>query len=257
MSKGTRLETFDVERGDVVSLVREDVARLYGGGPDIGGRILWEFFRWFLGGEDSHMSDPRDEMLLAGLKEHQRKNAQRMYERLLAQQEKANGRWRKEAKDAPECRGKPRDAVATEKGREGRGENPSASDKDSLLPPGGESGSAGSASGGAAILVPFPSPKYLREVALAKNGDEGAKFDWDMLEDLKLDPVTAILRYVGEEDKAISRNTLSKYLRELGQGTVADIFIDIVEKGEVRARDMGKVLFKRLKNVKETRECES
>ena len=55
MSKGTRLETFDAERGDVVSLAREDVARLYGGGPKIGGRILWEFFGWFLGVEDSHM----------------------------------------------------------------------------------------------------------------------------------------------------------------------------------------------------------
>lgn len=257
MSKGTRLEAFDAERGDVVSLAREDVARLYGGGPKIGGRILWEFFGWFLGVEDSHMKDPRDEMLLAGLKEHQRKNAHRMYERLLAQQEKAIGRWRKEAKDALGCVGMPRDAGATGKGSEGRGENPSVSDKDSLLSPRGESGSTGSASGGAATLVPFPSPKYLREVALVKNGDEGAKFDWDMLEDLKLDPVTAILRYVGEEEKAISRSTLAKYLRELGQGTVVDIFIDIVEKGEVRARDMGKVLFKRLKNVKETRECES
>ena len=257
MSKGTRLETFDAERGDVVSLAREDVARLYGGGPKIGGRILWEFFGWFLGVEDSHMKDPRDEMLLAGLKEHQRKNAHRMYERLLAQQEKAIGRWRKEAKDALGCVGMPRDAGATGKGSEGRGENPSVSDKDSLLSPRGESGSTGSASGGAATLVSFPSPKYLREVALVKNGDEGAKFDWDMLENLKLDPVTAILRYVGEEEKAISRNTLAKYLRELGQGTVVDIFIDIVEKREVRARDMGKVLFKRLKNVKETRECES
>ena len=257
MSKGTRLETFDAERGDVVSLAREDVARLYGGGPKIGGRILWEFFGWFLGVEDSHMKDPRDEMLLAGLKEHQRKNAHRMYERLLAQQEKAIGRWRKEAKDALGCVGMPRDAGATGKGSEGRGENPSVSDKDSLLSPRGESGSTGSASGGAATLVSFPSPKYLREVALVKNGDEGAKFDWDMLENLKLDPVSAILRYVGEEEKAISRNTLAKYLRELGQGTVVDIFIDIVEKGEVRARDMGKVLFKRLKNVKETRECES
>ena len=218
MSKGARLETFDAERGDVVSLAREDVARLYGGGPKIGGRILWEFFGWFLGVEDSHMKDPRDEMLLAGLKEHQRKNAHRMYERLLAQQEKAIGRWRKEAKDASECVGMPRDAGATGKGSEGRGENPSVSDKDSLLSPRGESGSTGSASGGAATLVPFPSPKYLREVALAKNGDEGAKFDWDMLEDLKLDPVTAILRYVGEEEKAISRNTLAKNLRELGRG---------------------------------------
>ena len=257
MSKGTRLETFDAERGDVVSLAREDVARLYGGGPKIGGRILWEFFGWFLGVEDSHMKDPRDEMLLAGLKEHQRKNAHRMYERLLAQQEKAIGRWRKEAKDASGCVGMPRDAGATGKGSEGRGENPSVSDKDSLLSPRGESGSTGSASGGAATLVPFPSPKYLREVALAKNGDEGAKFDWDMLEDLKLDPVTAILRYVGEEEKAISQNTLAKNLRELGQGTVVDIFGDLVGKGEVRARERGKVLFKRLQKVKEKRECES
>ena len=92
MAYKSEIDGFDVERGDVVSLAREDIMRLFMAGLEIGGPILWAFFDWFLNKNNVAMNDIRDNMVLEGLKEHQRGNAARRYEYLCKQYKRRTGK---------------------------------------------------------------------------------------------------------------------------------------------------------------------
>ena len=51
----------------------------------------------------------------------------------------------------------------------------------------------------------------------------------------------------------MSRNALNKFIRQLGQGTVVDTFLDMVVEDDVKQKDLGKTLFGRLKGIVKTR----
>lgn len=89
----SQLDRFDWERGDVLSIAREDAARLAALPVEMFAPPFHAILRWFLG-EDAEavskgLTDPRDKMLFDGLREHQRTNAQRRGDFLASQREKS------------------------------------------------------------------------------------------------------------------------------------------------------------------------
>lgn len=89
----SQLDRFDWERGDVLSIAREDAARLAALPVEMFAPPFHAILRWFLG-EDAEavskgLTDPRDKMLFDGLREHQRTNAQRRGDFLASQMEKS------------------------------------------------------------------------------------------------------------------------------------------------------------------------
>jgi len=248
----SRLKNFDRERGDVVVMPREDVRRLFAAGPEIGAQILWRFYAWFLKESCDPLDDVRDRMILDGMIEHQKENAERMYQRLVSQQGNAKKRWKGQEgdKDAAACHGMPRHAMAQEEERESSEEKPSVSDKASLRlrqDPAPSSCDAGCVARGA--TVSFPSPRYKEQLEIAQRNPESCNFSVMHLGDLARDPATAILRRIGELDSKFSRNTITKYLKRLGKGAVIDAYLEIFDEDEVKHTDVGKVLFGRLKGM--------
>lgn len=89
----SQLDRFDWERGDVLSIAREDAARLAALPVKMFAPPFHALLRWFLG-EDAEsvrkgLCDPRDVMLLNGLMEHQKGNAKRRGDYLTKQREKS------------------------------------------------------------------------------------------------------------------------------------------------------------------------
>ena len=80
MAYKSKLERFDMERGDVLSVEREMAKGITKLGEQIAGPILFRLYTWFAGEPGDappEMADPRDNVFLAMLMEHQRKNAAR------------------------------------------------------------------------------------------------------------------------------------------------------------------------------------
>lgn len=90
----TMLEKFNETdgRGDVLSLAREDVARLYALPVEIYAPIVHALFGWFLNGDANTLDDPRDNAMLEGFKEHQLANAWKRKAFLEKQNANANMR---------------------------------------------------------------------------------------------------------------------------------------------------------------------
>lgn len=89
----SQIDHFDWERGDVLSIAREDAARLAALPVEMFAPPFHALLRWFLG-EDAEsvrksLKDPRDVMILEGLIEHQRGNAKRRGDYLTMQREKS------------------------------------------------------------------------------------------------------------------------------------------------------------------------
>lgn len=89
---GGMLERFNATdgRGDVLSISREDAARLHELPLEIYGPIFHALLGWFLTGKETHLDDPRDRAMLAGFKEHQLGNAARRGKFLNDQKEKSD-----------------------------------------------------------------------------------------------------------------------------------------------------------------------
>ena len=96
MSYKSELERFDMERGNVLSVEREMVKGITKLGEEIAGPILFRLYTWFAGNPGDatpEMADPRDNVFLAMLIEHQRKNAARRADFLAKQSQNAQKRW--------------------------------------------------------------------------------------------------------------------------------------------------------------------
>ena len=89
----SQIDRFDWERGDVLSIAREDAARLAALPVEMFSPPFHALLCWFLGEEAESvrksLNDPRDKMLLDGLMEHQRQNAQRRGDYLTMQRDKS------------------------------------------------------------------------------------------------------------------------------------------------------------------------
>lgn len=202
MAYQSQLERFDIERGDVLSLSREDVVRLaeYW---DITNPILAALFKWFLGGPDVPMSDPRDDMLLRGLKEHQRANAARRYEYLLGQRQRKQGKGK-----TTDNHGQPR--TTTDASKEEAKEKISVSDKSSIR---FDTPAAISASADGAGPLPIRPPEKDPITLYRDKSVTEAEF--------RENPVEILLAEVEEKNPDMARNTYRKYLKDLGP----DVFL--------------------------------
>ena len=104
----TQLEIFleNGGRGDVLSLSKEDIARVYKLPKRIYAPIIHALMKWFMTGERVTLSDPRDDGMLEGFIEHQKANANKRREYLEKQLELANRSVA--SRKANQAAGKPR-----------------------------------------------------------------------------------------------------------------------------------------------------
>ena len=206
MAYQNQIDRFDIERGDVLSLTREDVTRL-ADYWEISHPILRELFTWFLGGPDKPMEDPRDDMHLRALKEHQRANAARRYDYLVAQRERKMGKGKNH--------GQPR--ITTDTSKEEEEEEAkvkiSVSDKSSLRADASTPASAADAPG-----VGSSSPEPLRYAHWRTSDD--TEVEWCNIcteAEFRDEPMRYLVEWFGNEyEPELARNTYRKYLRELG-----------------------------------------
>lgn len=248
MRMGTsRLENFDPEHGDVLVLPQAQAEQLFELGAEIGGPILWELLAWFLCKSEGVMEDVRDNVFLRGLVDNQKLYARKTFDRLSQQKANAESRWRRD-EHATACHGMPLDAEAAKKGKEKAEEKPKAS-----LHPSPDSAPSEDDACGVVPGASFPSPRYLELRKGAERHLDTCEFTLTELDDLARDPTTAILRHIGEGGNMMSRNALNKFIRQLGQGTVVDTFLDMVVEDDVKQKDLGKTLFGRLKGIVKTR----
>lgn len=82
-------ETYDRERGNALILHREEVRPFMELPWDIYGPILYALCCWFGGAEEKEvkMADPRDQMLLRRMIEHQKENAENYYQSKMRERE--------------------------------------------------------------------------------------------------------------------------------------------------------------------------
>lgn len=121
MTYQSELDRFDPDRGDVLSISKEDATELANLPGEIALPIIHALLRYFALGKPGDpmptMKDPRDNAMLARYIEHQRKNAARRADFLARQRENANNGWAKRKaadkgkKDATGCHGIPRQQV--------------------------------------------------------------------------------------------------------------------------------------------------
>ena len=96
---------FDRERGDALTITREEAVAFREVGKEIGATILWALVaEWFAGNPGDpipKMKDPRDQRDLARLIEHQKANVSRCVVKAAKNQEVALVRWGKSQEEQP------------------------------------------------------------------------------------------------------------------------------------------------------------
>lgn len=89
---------FDRERGDALTITREEAVAFRDAGKEIGAPILWKLVEWFAGNPgdpEPKMEDPRDQRDLSRLIAHQKANVLRCVVKAEKNQESAIVRWGK------------------------------------------------------------------------------------------------------------------------------------------------------------------
>lgn len=230
MAYKSKLERFDMERGDVLSVEREMAKGITKLGEQIAGPILFRLYTWFAGEPGDappEMADPRDNVFLAMLMEHQRKNAARRADYLAKQQSNANSRWHKE--DANQCDGIPPHTTAQSKGKEEvEEESPKGKDFPSSTtsqpPKGGHAGDAPAhaATGDGLNAAPCGTRTATRVAYI--DPEWGSQIDARTFDEaeLRARPVSFMLAAIGEEGDQRTRNALTKAVEELGPDTFAE-----------------------------------
>lgn len=96
---------FDRERGDALTITREEAVAFREVGKEIGATILWALVaEWFAGNPGDpipKMKDPRDQRDLARLIEHQKANVSRCVVNAAKKQENARERWGRPPEEQP------------------------------------------------------------------------------------------------------------------------------------------------------------
>ena len=237
MAYKSKIERFDILRGDVVSLPKEDVARLYACGVEICGPILWTFFGYILGGELPHMNDKRDDAILQGLIEHQRHNAERHYEKMLSAQKggcaSAHARWHNDsqARLTAVNQSQP-ESTTVDKEEEGKRRiSRSVSDKAyTSLRDDAPTASCASLGGLRPSSVQDNKPQSANRKPIpcvsGWKDDKAVIERWIHEEDIRPDPIGYLYKWLGKDESEPERfrGALRKYRDDLGE----DIFFDVV-----------------------------
>lgn len=96
---------FDRERGDALTITREEAVAFREVGKEIGATILWALVaEWFAGNPGDpvpKMKDPRDQRDLARLIEHQKANVSRCVVNAAKKRENAQERWGRPPEEQP------------------------------------------------------------------------------------------------------------------------------------------------------------
>ena len=224
-----RIDRFDMERGDVLSIAREDAARLAALPVELLSPPIHALLRWFVGESAESvrkgLKDPRDLMVLNGLIEHQKVNAQRRGDFLAKQKEKSMiaKQMRDSAKVPRESRGSPAD-VPRERESERESERRSVSDKSSL-----------------SLRDSRPSPSALRAAKVCESSFHGNEqipcisgmkdgepivSKYITAEEVRADIIGYLYDRMGakESEPEKFRNALRKYRDDLGE----EVFFDVV-----------------------------
>ena len=230
MAYKSELERFDMERGNVLSVEREMVKGITKLGEEIAGPILFRLYTWFAGNPGDatpEMADPRDNVFLAMLIEHQRKNAARRADFLAKQQEKglASGAARRATKDN---HGQPRSTEVNQV--QGKEEVEEESPKGKDFPSSTTSdksehadGTPAPAAGGHCVTAAPDGTRTATRVAYVEplTGEQIIERTFDEAE-LRARPVSFMLEAIGETGDQRTRNALTKAVEELGRDTYAE-----------------------------------
>ena len=243
MAYKSKIERFDILRGDVVSLPKEDVARLYACGVEICGPILWTFFGYILGGELPHMNDKRDDAILQGLIAHQRHNAERHYEKMLSAQKggcaSAHARWHNDsqARLTAVNQSQP-ESTTVDKEEEGKRRiSRSVSDKAyPSLRDDAPTASCASLGGLRPSSVQDNEPQSAKKEpipCISKWEDGKPIIDKYLREDdIRPDPIGYLFKRMSEQESEPEkfRGALRKYRDDLGEGFFFDVVWDFVKE---------------------------
>lgn len=209
--------TFDRERGDTLTIPRELFVPLAQLPFNYAGPIIHALLRWAAGADEDEvrMDDPRDQMFLAQLIEHQKTNAGNYYLRQMEQRESASKAGKASAaKRATErnARQRPSTEVNQDKDKEEDKDPEGEGLYSSSFP--GEPGAATPSAGGpcvnaapdeVATVYPYSDTP---PIAIAHT-------------DLQKDPVGTMLDFLRptEDERARTQNTLAARMREAGRET--------------------------------------
>ena len=236
MAYKPKLERFDMERGDVLSLTREACIEL----RDLGKfapKVIMPLIKYVAGNPGDPIPEVEEEnedlkiILSATLHryiEHQKQNAARRADFLAKQASNANARWK--GKDATTCHGIPTHTTAPsisirEVEEESLKEKDFPSSTTSDLP--NELGHAGdtpahAATGDGLNAAPCGTRKITRVAYIDPEwGNQIDARTFDEAE-LRARPVSFMLAAIGEEDDQRARNALKKAVKELGLDTFAE-----------------------------------
>jgi len=231
MAYKSKLDRFDMERGDVLMLSRESCIEIDQLGEDAP-KVLVPLIKYMTGKPGDPVpevdeTDPRVKRFFTGLLlrliEHQKRNAERRGDYLAKQRQNANARW--ENVDAKECHGIPRHTKATNiNKREGKEQ---AKEKLVSLPfQPNELGQLGSNpiqdAGGACVDAARRVTGTAERVAYVTLDGYEIETRTFNAEELYAQPVSFMLEAIGEEDEPQTRNALKKAFKELGQQRYAE-----------------------------------
>lgn len=258
MTYQSELDRFDPDRGDVLSISKEDATELANLPGEIALPIIHALLRYFALGKPGDpvptMEDPRDNAMLARYIEHQRKNAARRADFLARQRENANNGWAKRKaadkgkKDATGCHGIPRHTTATstsirteeeEQVPEGEGlVSSSQRGKPSSVVSESQPPSAGACAGARPAAV--ESGHTMRTATIDEwvgHGDE--TFDEG---DLRERPVQFVLDMGIDEDENRARPFYLRALQQLGPDVYAETCWRFIEAYVAAANAYGKTV---------------
>ena len=237
----SQIDRFDWERGDVLSIIKEDAARLAALPVDMFSPPFHALLRWFLG-EDAEavrksLTDPRDLMLLDGLMEHQRANAKRRGDFLTSQREKSLSakKLRDAARVPQDTHGTPVDDPSIRRRKEK--EKYSVSESTSLsLRDDAPTASCASLGGLRPSSVQDNEPQSAKKepIPCINKWEDGKPIIDKYLreDDIRPDPIGYLFKRMSEQESEPEkfRGALRKYRDDLGEGFFFDVVWDFVKE---------------------------
>lgn len=238
----SQIDRFDWERGDVLSIIKEDAARLAALPVGMFAPPFHALLKWFLG-EDAEavrksLTDPRDLMLLDGLMEHQRANAQRRGDYLTKQRDKSliAKKCRDAARVPRDTHGTPTDDPSIRRS-ESESISRSASDKTyTSLRDACPSPSAFRSANGKPSSAQDNEPQSAKKEpipCISKWEDGKPIIDKYLREDdIRPDPIGYLFKRMSEQESEPEkfRGALRKYRDDLGEGFFFDVVWDFVKE---------------------------
>lgn len=233
MAYRSKIDRFDMERGDALTLTLETATELAALPCEIAAPIIYALLSWFAGGDVPTLPDPRDNALLLRLVVHQKQNAAHRADVLATKRENRMGKGRQETpatESGENARQRP-STGATDKIREDKSSKdedlschaaPASSRAACASPPAGSSACALPAAPAATkecTAVYCDGHFYSEDVwgvfdikaTVAMNGQEPLFTRSVTNTRFAADPVSALMEYPdfeAEEDKAKFRATL-------------------------------------------------